>query len=90
MGDGHSVRIQHCEVRKEDGNVCDAFLGVNYPTTWCSNHDVIFGLFIQDFMVGVVVDELSELVKPLIDILTEYAQHDPFKIATIREITRSK
>jgi hypothetical protein len=30
-GDGHYVTIQHCEV-------CDKYLGVNYPSDWCDEH----------------------------------------------------
>lgn len=33
MGDGYSVRVQHCE---EPG--CNVYLGVNYPSDFCSEH----------------------------------------------------
>jgi hypothetical protein len=33
-GDGHSVRIQHCE----DPSGCDEYLGVNYPSSFCDKH----------------------------------------------------
>lgn len=32
-GEGYSVRIQHCE---EPG--CDLYLGVNYPSRYCADH----------------------------------------------------
>lgn len=30
MGDGYSVRIQHCEA-------CGAYLGVEYPSSYCKD-----------------------------------------------------
>jgi hypothetical protein len=32
MGEGYSVRIQHCE-----NPGCDKYLGVNYPSDYCGN-----------------------------------------------------
>lgn len=33
LGEGYSVRIQHCE---KPG--CDKYLGVNYPSDYCEEH----------------------------------------------------
>ncbi len=33
VGDGYSVRVQHCEYQG-----CDAYLGVNYPDEFCDVH----------------------------------------------------
>lgn len=38
VGEGYSVRIQHCEHRDNAGKVCDRYLGVNYPSTLCDEH----------------------------------------------------
>lgn len=32
-GDGHKVRIQHCDYPR-----CDVYLGVNYPDAYCDKH----------------------------------------------------
>ncbi len=34
----YSVTIQHCEFIKEDGVVCNQYLGVNYPLNRCYDH----------------------------------------------------
>jgi len=32
------VRIQHCEHTDENNVVCDEYLGVNYPSSFCDKH----------------------------------------------------
>lgn len=39
IGEGYSVTIQHCEYRYPNGQVCDAYLGVNYPSNYCHDHE---------------------------------------------------
>ena len=34
----YSVRIQHCEYRNDAGEICDEYLGVNYPSRYCHVH----------------------------------------------------
>lgn len=38
IGEGYSVRIQHCEYRDVEGFVCNEYLGVNYPSVYCLTH----------------------------------------------------
>ena len=38
MGDGCSVTIQHCDFVLPNGDFCNAYLGVNYPSSFCVGH----------------------------------------------------
>jgi hypothetical protein len=38
VGEGYYVHIQHCEHRDASGQVCDKYLGVNYPSEFCMEH----------------------------------------------------
>ena len=41
VSDGYSVTIQHCEHIDADGEVCAEYLGVNYPSNFCSKHQIL-------------------------------------------------
>jgi len=38
VSEGYYVHIQHCEHRNDAGEVCNEYLGVNYPSEFCAQH----------------------------------------------------
>jgi hypothetical protein len=38
VGEGYYVTTQHCEAKDAAGEVCNEYLGVNYPSIFCSKH----------------------------------------------------
>ena len=39
VSDGYSVRVQHCEYHDpQTGQVCNKYLGVNFPSDFCGEH----------------------------------------------------
>ena len=87
---GHYVTIQHCEVLKKDGTVCDDFLGVNYPTEFCRNHDVVYSLTVDSRNNGLVLEGLSETARSLISLLSDYSDNSMFQMAQIREVAKRR